>query len=156
MNLLRVATRYDPTGRRDTRHCQQAGCKRATTGRKPYCTEHVALMPQVQRLQEELQRREDEWSAVLRRGARAVDPQGTTAQEILMYLKIQGSSTVRRLAKDLSMDLELLTPYVNALRRHRLVRVTQNKRGIPLVHYTGPEEGGNGAETAAAKKTRAA
>jgi hypothetical protein len=143
--IAKVALKYDTSGRRDTRHCELRGCKRATTGRKPFCTDHIEHMPQVRWLRDELQRREDEWEAVRRRGARAVKMEGTTAHEVLQYLKVHGSRTIRRLAKDLSMDLELVTPYVNALRRKRKVRVTENKRGIPLVHYLADDPNSSGS-----------
>jgi hypothetical protein len=135
--IARILEKQFPGKRRDTRHCELNGCKKATTGRKPFCTDHLGQMPYVQGLQEEILRREDEWDRVLRRGAREVDPTGTTAHELIQYLKVHSERTIRRMAKDLSMDLELLTPYVNALRRLGWVRVTKNKRGIPLVHYLG-------------------
>lgn len=142
--IAKILQKRIPNKRRDTRHCELDGCRKATTGRKPYCTDHLGEMPYVQELEQELARRDDEWARVLSRGTREVDPQGTTAQELLMYLKVHGKRTVRRMAKDLSMEMELLTPYVNALRRWGWVRVSKNKRGIPLVHYLGD---GNGSSS---------
>lgn len=134
-------------GGRDTRHCELDGCVRATTGRKPFCSNHLEEMPYVRGVQERILARRTEWDAVEKRGVRAVDLEGTTALEILEYSRVHGPCTVRRLAKDLSMERSLLDPYVASLRKHRLIRLTANKRGVPVVHFL---------ETAAAPEAQAA
>jgi hypothetical protein len=128
-----ILERWERTGR-DTRWCEFEGCVKATNGRKPYCTVHMIEMPYVREVQERIQAREAEWGRVERGGSRAVDVEGVTAQEILEYARFQGPCTVRRLSKDLNISRGLLDPYMKSLHRHGRIKLTANKRGVPVVH----------------------
>lgn len=132
--IARLIDRWERTGR-DTRHCELEGCRKATNGRKPYCTKHLTKMPYVRQVQQRILDRQAEWDRVEATGSRAVNAQGITAREILEYVKIHGPCTVRRLSKDLSMGRELLDPYVKSLRRKSHIRLTANNRGVPVVHF---------------------
>ena len=134
MAATKSLIRWERTGR-DTRHCELDGCKRATTGRKPVCTNHLDEMPYVRGVRERIVARRKEWDAVEKRGIRAVELGGTTALEIIEYSRVHGPCTVRRLAKDLSMDRALLDNYVKSLRKHSRIKLTANKRGVPVVHF---------------------
>ena len=72
-------------------------------------------------------------------GARAVDIEGLNAQEILRFIRVNGERTVPRLARDLNMHLPTLSGYVKALKRKRLLALSKNKRGTPLVRLPDPE-----------------
>lgn len=120
---------------RNTRHCHADNCKKATTGRKPYCVNHVEMQPYIQELQERIAGREAEWVRVKQLGARAVDPDGLTAREILHYMDVHGPCTVRRLAKDLAMERALLDCYVSTFATCGLVELSANKRGARVLTF---------------------
>ena len=65
---LRSTDRLDREGRPIPRHCEDAGCGRATRAGKPYCPAHVDLHPYVQQLKSEIALRESEVAKVARRG----------------------------------------------------------------------------------------
>ena len=50
-------------------------------------------------------------------GPDAVDPDGMTAQDLVLYLEQHGVRTSARLARDLNLDHELVLTYLTALRR---------------------------------------
>lgn len=130
MIVARVLERWSERTGRDTRHCHAEGCKKATTGRKPFCVDHVEMLAYVQGLQERIASREAEWLRVGRLGPRAVDVAGLTAQEIIHYLHVHGPCTVRRLAKDLAMERSLLDSYVSAFATRGMVEISENNRGV--------------------------
>jgi hypothetical protein len=136
MIRLKSIERLEPA-RKQTTHCQLDGCSDWTREGKPYCTDHVTHHPYVQSLMAELERRESEEQAVAKRGARAVDIEGTAAQELVQHLRVHGKRTVRRLARELNRDLEIQAHYVEALRRRGLVRTTRTRRGATVVTLGG-------------------
>jgi hypothetical protein len=142
--IARIQERLGARAGRDTRHCEEFGCKKATTGRKPFCVEHVERLPYVQELQDRILDRQDEWEQVRSRGARAVDPSGLTALEIHQYVRVHGPCTIKRLAKDLSLSRSLLESYVRVLSSRRLLRVTENKRHVPVLHYVAADPTSSG------------
>jgi len=73
--------------------CQLPGCSRSTREHKPYCTDHVEHHEYVQGVIARLEAEELELAAVKKRGPRAVDPAGLTAQEIVLQLELYGDRT---------------------------------------------------------------
>ena len=142
--IARIQERWGVRTGRDTRHCEGKGCKKATTGRKPFCVDHVERQPYVQELQGRIQKRSQEWEHVGRRGARAVDPAGLTAVEIVQYVRVHGPCTIKRLAKDLSLERSLLESFVRALTSRRLLRATENKRHVQVLHYVAVDPSSSG------------
>ncbi len=114
--------------RPETRQCEVAGCTRTTRERKPYCSAHVAQHPYVQHIMSLLDDVADEHARVLEEGPRAVDVQGITVQEIVQVLEQQGQRSVPRLAKDLNLDVRVMSGYVKALHLHEMVHLSLNER----------------------------
>jgi len=118
---------FQPSRRRRATRCSAAGCDEATREGKPFCTEHVEEHDYVQDLLATLEAQDAEIQRVARLGARAVDPEGLTACEILNTLRVHGPRTVRRLARELNHEAKVLEAYVKALERRGLV--TKDKKG---------------------------
>ena len=118
--------------RRPAPKCEANGCNETTRNGKPYCTEHVELLPYVSRLIDQLDERDAELNRVLRRGPQHVDPQGITAQEIILQLKLYGGRTVARLSRDLMLDEQVVESYGRALARLGAVSIGRHRRGLLL------------------------
>ncbi|MGE0708576.1 MAG: hypothetical protein AB7N76_22885 [Planctomycetota bacterium] len=130
MNLKTINHFMMPVGgRKKPRHCERDGCSQATREGKPFCSEHVEELPYVREVQARIDARESEHQEVERRGARAVDPYGPTARDILVTLWINGERSVARLARELNLDFRLVKDYVKSLKRARLIDVTPARRG---------------------------
>ncbi len=119
---------------RETVRCEAPRCSQRTRDGKPYCPEHVELLPYVQELQAALAEQQAEQRRVASRGARAVDPDGLTARELLLQLDLYGDRTVERLARDLQLDVDLVHAYAKALARHGRVSLSQTRRGHVSLH----------------------
>lgn len=118
--------------RRPAPKCEADGCHETTRNGKPYCTEHVELLPYVNRLMEQLEQRDAELDRVSKRGPRMVDPQGITAQEILLQLKLYGGRTIARLSRDLMLDENVVESYGRALAKLGCVSIGRHRRGLLL------------------------
>lgn len=125
LNKFLVPTRK----RKKPRHCERADCSEATREGKPYCSDHVGELPYVQAVQARIAAREQEHDAVARRGARAVDPYGPTARDILLSLWINEERTVARLARELNLDFQMVQHYVKRLARAKLIELIPARRG---------------------------
>lgn len=133
MKTLRTESSVRRMGRPKTKHCEAPDCHAATREGKPYCSDHVEEHPYVQDLLDKLANREAEESRVRRSGARAVDTEGITAQEILVYVIVHGARTVHRLSRELNLDVKTIEGYVRALEREKKVHTTSTKRGSMIV-----------------------
>lgn len=114
---------------RAPRRCSESGCGRATRARKPFCTRHIERQPYVQHLLETLAERDRQDELVRRRGARAVRVDSLTAQEVLVYLRENGSHTAERIARELNLDPKVASSYLVALQRAGLITTRKNRRG---------------------------
>jgi hypothetical protein len=115
------------------RHCEHDGCDQATREGKAYCSDHVEEHPYVQGLLNRLAERDRQDDDVARRGSKAVDLGGITAQEILAHLAFHGPRTEERLCRELNVGDKTVAGYVQALKRARLVTLGTTKRGSTLV-----------------------
>ncbi len=136
MRLRGIEGFFEGPKRISPRRCELAGCGLATREGKAYCSAHVEHHPYVQGLLEQLASREAEDDLVARRGPRAANVAGITAQEILQHIAFHGARTEERLCRELNLDHKTLTGYVEALRRARLVKLGRTKRGSTLVRLT--------------------
>ena len=118
--------------RRPAPRCEAAGCTETTRNGKPYCTNHVELLPYVNRLIDTLEARDAELERVAKRGPRSVDPQGITAQEILLQLKLYGGRTIARLSRDLMLEENVVESYGRALAKLGCVSIGRHRRGLLL------------------------
>ena len=117
-----------PLSVRERPHCTLPGCDMRTREAKPYCPEHVEQHEYVQQLLERLEAREKELSRVRRRGARAVELDGIAAREVLSYLRCHGPRTVRRIARDLNLELCLARAFVEGLKRQGALQTRRTRR----------------------------
>lgn len=122
-----------------TRTCDVRGCVQTTREGKPYCPDHVEQHPYVQNILSILAEREAEEEKVRQRGARAVDPQGLTARELVLHLSLHGARTVERLSRELQLDSKVLDGYVGALVRRGVVALGRTNRGSTVVRLAGQE-----------------
>ena len=134
MNLLRTQLRSVRSGRKRATHCEVPDCGKATREGKPYCSDHVEEHPYVRDLLQALSDREDEEERVRKRGAREVDLDGVTAQEILGYVAIHGGRTIQRLSRELNLDQKTIRGYARALERGNKAHLTQTRRGSTVVN----------------------
>lgn len=109
--------------------CSEPGCTRPTRERKPFCTEHISRSTYVRGLLETLESVESERAKVRRRGSRAVDPGGITAQEILRELRQHGDRTSQRLSRDLKLEVAVIDAYLEALARQGEIDLRPGNRG---------------------------
>ena len=108
-------------GEGEPRRCTQPGCYKATREGKPFCTRHIAGQLYVQELLARLDGQRQELEQVRKRGAIAVDPGGLTAREMLREVTQNGARGLKRLARDMGLDVVATRAYVDALvRRGRL------------------------------------
>lgn len=113
--------------------CEADGCNRSTKEGKPFCSDHILHQPYVQELLAALEAKEAEEARVTRLGARAVDPEGITAREVVRTLTVHGPRTLPRLAKDMNLEVETLDGYVKALRKLKEIRIRKNNRGTAVI-----------------------
>lgn len=128
--LLRHADSHREKARLPSPPCQLQGCSKRTRERKPFCSEHVELHPYAQKIKKALRDRDAELERVERSGIRHVDLGGMTAQEIVLQLRLHGTRTVPRLARDLVIPESVMQHFVRALRRRGVVSVGRTPRGI--------------------------
>lgn len=124
-------------GRRRPSRCQAAGCDQATRENKPFCSDHVFHHAYAQKIAAELERQKLEVARARRLGPRGADPAGHTANEILTELRVHGNRTVRRLARDLRLDVPIVEAFVQAMSRKRLVKLCASRRGAGIVKLVG-------------------
>ena len=117
------SSRYPP------RSCEEPGCFNNTRESKPFCPDHVTSHPHVQAMMAKHVERDAEIEAVRQRGHRKVDPQGLTAQELMLHLRNNGMHTVERLAKELQLETDTLSDYVLALKKSGRVVMGKTPRG---------------------------
>lgn len=120
--------RYGP-GRKHTSYCHIEDCNRFTLGGKRFCSHHINHQSYVQNLLRRISEREEEEMRVESGGWKAVDIEGSIAQDTLRFLRIHGPKTVRRLAKDLNRNSKIQACYVEALRKAGLVDTRCTQRG---------------------------
>jgi hypothetical protein len=127
--------------------CAAAGCSHATTGRKPYCVEHLERLPYVRALVAELSCRKAELVvAGSDQALQAVDPSSPRAREIVNQIAFHGARSMERLGMDMDIPTHTTESYVRALeqagvlevltlgsRRGSLRRVVALRQGKPVL-----------------------
>lgn len=122
--------------RKKPRHCDMEGCSQATREGKPYCSDHVEELPYVLEVQQRIAAREDEQAEAAKRGARAIDPYGPTARDILLSLWVNGERSVARLAREMNLDFQLVQEYVKRLKKAKLIEQIPARRGAGKAKLT--------------------
>lgn len=102
----------DPRDRQPRDRCRAGGCERATTERKPYCIDHLELMPYVANILKQLAERDAQDAA----GWRTSNVNCIRAREIATLLALHGAQTEHGLASRLAdITLKALRGYLMLL-----------------------------------------
>lgn len=104
--------------------CEIKGCPGKTVGNKPYCLDHVHLMPYAAKIQEREEAREAE---IKLRGGPPID--GFVAQDLLGAIRLQQSS-IPALSRDLRVPHDVVERLVKALVKAELVTIHRSKRSV--------------------------
>ena len=108
--------------------CGAKGCTEYTRERKPYCPDHIYLIPDVQLIMAKIEALEQE-AAEVGDGSREARADSGHSQEIMIRLKSALSLTVGRLSRDLGLEKDVVMAYACALAKVDKVRVGKTKRG---------------------------
>lgn len=120
-------------GTTTTRSCAAPGCLATTREGKPFCPDHVDRHSYVQSILAVLATREAEEERVRVEGPSAVNPDGLTAQELMLHLSLHGSRTVERLSREFQLETQVMTNYVDALHDWGKVVLGRTTRGSTVV-----------------------
>jgi hypothetical protein len=126
--------------------CMHAGCSKKTSDGKPYCLDHVGLLPHPMRVLDEIGRRDAEIElASTEEGWKSVDPGGLVAEELIRCLERNGgSASFKRLALEGQINAAAAEGYVKALVQAGLVReLGRTRKGNRLVVLCSQREGGS-------------
>ena len=129
IEALRVASSKPTRRRRGSARCygppcEIQDCPGKTVGNKPYCLEHVHLMPYAAQIQEREAAREDE---IAQKGGPPID--GYVAQDLLGAIKLHQAS-IPALARDLRVPHDVLEELVGRLVVKGVVEVRKSKRSV--------------------------
>lgn len=127
--ILRTLDRK-PINRTRTVHTKECEiCGGRTREGKPFCPHHVEHHNYVRNILQILEDQAEEHSNVLTKGVTAIGSNSLTVKEIVRLLSIRGTTTINRIAKDMSLDLKVVEVYVKYLVRRRIARSGETKRG---------------------------
>lgn len=113
--------------------CEIPGCDGKTVGNKPYCLEHVHLMPYAAQIQNREAEREEEIKTA---GGPPLD--GHVAQDLLGAIKLTQSS-IPALARDLRLPHATVEDLVERMITAGLVAVRRSKRSVYVKRATNPD-----------------
>lgn len=118
--------------------CEIKGCSGRTVGNKPYCLDHVHLMPYAAKIQE---REEDRELEIKLKGGPPIN--GFVAQDLLGAIKLNQSS-IPALSRDLRVPHGVVERLVQKLVKAGLVTVRRSKRSLYVKRV--PDEQPQGEE----------
>ncbi len=118
--------------------CSVHGCPNTTTERKPYCIEHLYLIPETEAIAAELRRREFEVALAARGNWRRIDSGGTVANELRSLLRVEGALNLQGIASKLSLDItdpkqKRLAAESYCLAIGAKINIVRNRRGRKAV-----------------------
>ena len=121
---------------RISHYCSTSGCSKITTNAKSHCLDHVAHNDHAKWVLSELAARNTEIKRAKRK-RKSISTDGRVAQEILRELVTHGDLTTARLAQNLRLEGKVVSSFVAALLRKRLVLIYENRRGSETVRLAG-------------------
>ena len=104
--------------------CKLKDCPGKTVGNKPYCLDHVHLMPYAAKIQERENKRARE---IKIKSGPPID--GYVAQDLLGAIKLNQSS-IPALARDLRVPHQVIGMLVRKLEKKGIVKTRRSKRSI--------------------------
>jgi len=114
--------------------CEIAGCSGRTVGNKPYCLDHVHLMPYAASIQEREEAREQE---VKTKGGPPID--GFVAHDLLGAIQLNQSS-IPALARDLRVPHGVVEKLVLRMVKAGIVTIRRSKRSVYVKLVPAPED----------------
>lgn len=126
----RVVAKIEGGGRNKSERCKI--CGKSTREGKDLCTEHIGESDYAKRLAAKMTQMaaEDEAASI---GKIDLASDNETVRELLLTLKLNGPKTIDRLSQELHRDKKIITNYVNALKKKRLVKTKPTSRGATIV-----------------------
>jgi predicted HTH transcriptional regulator len=122
---FRAPHKYIPSGEKIA--C--AVCKKGTRLNKPWCPEHINESPYVKWIQAQIDKQEDELREVRRSNSSIfIEDDSLVLREILSILSYRGAKTINGLSKEMNLDPDTVSQYINHLRSLDMVLVELNKR----------------------------
>lgn len=109
-------------------------CPGKTVGNKPYCLDHVHLMPYAAKIQAREAEREAE---IGRKGGPPLD--GFVAHDLLGAIKLTQSS-IPALARDLRVPHKVVERLVHKMVKKGLVTIRRSKRSIYVIRVSTPDD----------------
>jgi hypothetical protein len=110
--------------------CLVETCGKPTTGKKPYCLDHLDHLPYVQWLSAEIHRRR----------SKAGDAGSGTAEDLIEHLAVYGETTVGRLSREVQVPKRSLESCVHKLEREGIVETKtipcRRGRSLTVVRLT--------------------
>ena len=88
-------------------------------------------MPYIQKILANLADKAEELD-ILEKGGR-VNEHSKYFSEILIHIRSNGTRTVERLGRELSLDVEIIKKLVTAMKRQKLIRTGKTSRGSTTV-----------------------
>lgn len=115
-------------------------CGGETSGRKPFCVDHLARLPYVQDLLDQIAEMEGEIERVRQEGKDGADPRGLFAYELMIKLTSDkmGSSTVKKIAREMRMRWSIVGAFFLALEGLERVSLSRTPRGSIVVQLVEP------------------
>ena len=107
--------------------CEIKGCPGKTVGNKPYCLDHLHLMPYAAKIQDRENRRAKE---VKRKCGPPLN--GYVAQDLLGAIQINQSS-IPALARDLRVPHRVIETLVKKMEKKGIVKTRQSKRSVYVI-----------------------
>jgi len=114
--------------------CEMDDCPGKTVGNKPYCLDHVHMMPYAAKIRARETEREDE---MVRKGGPPLD--GYVAHDLLGAIKLTQSS-IPALARDLRVPHKIVAKLVEKMVKAKLVRTRRSKRSVYVIRIPSPSE----------------
>lgn len=113
--------------------CEAKGCSGHTVGSKPYCLDHIHLMPYVVKIRERETARCHE--VELTSGPPL---NGYVARDLLGAVRLNYAS-IPALARDLRIPLDVIEELVLRLSTAQLLTIRRTKRGLYVKQFTPPD-----------------
>ncbi len=114
--------------------CEINDCPGQTVGNKPYCLDHVHLMPYAAKIQEREAARDVEIAS-----ADGPPLDGFVAQDLLGAIKLTQSS-IPALARDLRVPQKVVDKLVRQLIKLGKVRIRRSKRSVYVIRIPDPSD----------------
>lgn len=109
----------------ERRQCDVDDCLLLTKKKKPFCLEHITLMPYVQIILTEIFTRSVESERIFKGGH--VEKDCHLFEEVLLYIQSNGPSTIKMLAQRLDQEKDVIKRVLKYMNRNKMIQATQGR-----------------------------